>query len=476
MKKFLKLLYSTFVFILVFNFVACGKNSNNLDSQNVTETPKCSHDFKLTQLAVESQTEEFKTGIYTCSKCNNTKELEVGYKEIGLPVIDFTGSLEGISKENELKISVKYSSEEQAFDCDAKIKVQGATSASYPKKNYTIKLYEKDTDYNKKHKVELVDGWGKENKYCLKANWVDYSQARNVVSAKLYGQIVNSRTTEDKINELYNGGAIDGYPVVIYLNNSFLGLYTMNIPKDKWLFDMDDYDPDEDTEIRKEAILMADTWTNSTFLKETINSDFISSGWELEFCSTEGTDIGTKWVTESFNKFINFLKNNDGEDLKSGLSNYVDIDRAIDCLIYTNLLYARDNVAKNILWVTYDGVKWIPSMYDMDGTWGLMYDGSMYDEYSQSLIGHLLNEKLFKNYKIEIKNRYSELRSEVLSLSNITSTFESFFELIPEIIRDVEQLKWSEVPSQKENNLEQILEFTSIRLSVLDEYFVFNNN
>ena len=478
MKKGLKWLSCFFVFIFVFQFVACtNKNTNMEDTENIQTTPICQHNYELTQLSIASQSEQFKTGIYTCSKCNQTKENEIGYEDIGLPVIDFTGSLDGISKENELKISVKYSSEEKSFECDAKIKVQGATSASYPKKNYTIKLYEKDTDFDKKYKVELVDGWGKENKYCLKANWIDYSQARNVVSAKLYGQIVHSKSSEDKLNTLYNGGAIDGYPVVIYLNGSFLGLYTMNIPKDKWLFNMDDYDPDKDEDVRKEAILMADAWTNSTWLTETINSDFSSSGWELEFCSTEETDIGTSWVLESFNNFITFLNNNDGESLKNGLGQFVDIDRAIDCLIYTNLLYACDNTSKNVLWVTYDGIKWIPSMYDMDGTWGLVWDGSMYNEinYFQYLSGHLLNTKLMNNYKNEIKNRYFELRAEILSLLNIKNIFNAFFESIPEIVRDAEKTKWNTVPSQNTNNLDQILKFTAIRLSFLDEYFVFKN-
>ena len=122
---------------------------------------------------------------------------------------------------------------------------------------------------------------------------MDYSQARNVVSAKLFGQIVHSRNIKDEINDLYNGGAIDGYPVVIYHNGSFLGLYTMNIPKDKWLFGMDDYDPGKDESITKHAILMGNTWTNSVVLKESMNSDYVSSGWELEFCSTEETNIGT---------------------------------------------------------------------------------------------------------------------------------------------------------------------------------------
>lgn len=473
MKKTLRYLCAFFAIIISFSFVACDDKS--LD--NTPATPVCEHTYEFSSLSVSAVDGVERPAVYTCSKCNCEKFESVGYEEIGLPVIDFSGSLDGISKENELKIGLKYSSEELEFDCDAKIKVQGASSAAFPKKNYTIKLYKKGTDFDKKKKVELVDGWGEENKYCLKANWVDYSQARNVVSAKLFGQIVKSRNLGDEIEDLYNGGAIDGYPVVVYLNGSFLGLYTMNIPKDKWLFGMSDYDPDEDIEVKKQAILMGDMWTSSVALSETIGDSYIESGWELEYCSTEETDIGTDWVKESFNNFIEFINSNTGDDLKSGLANYVDIDRAIDCFIYTNVLYAEDNVGKNILWVTYDGVKWMPSMYDMDGVWGSMYNGTIYsdkDVMSSVFRYNKLYRILVEVYSDEITDRYIELRKNILKLSNIEKAFKDFDNLIPKFVRNAEKTKWIEVPSQDVDYISQIRDFAGKRLAFLDEYFVFS--
>lgn len=467
MKNLTKIFCFIIMVFLCLNTVGCKK------------AEECAHAYNLTGLSVDENLNIDKPGVYTCSKCSAQKIQSVGYEELGLPTIDFSGSLDGISKENELGISIKYKDDNQEFDCDAKIKVQGASSAGYDKKNYTIKFYQKDTNYDKKYKVELVEGWGKENKYCLKANYVDYSQARNVVSAKLYGEIAKSRQYNDEINNLYNGGAIDGYPVVIFLNGAFLGLYTLNIPKDKWLFDMEDYDPEKHQEVPKQAMLMADDWGNSTCLKETMNYDFNSSGWDLEFCSTEDHEIGTDWVAYSFNRFITFLNNSTNEELKNGLEQYVDINRAIDCFIYTNVIHGVDNTAKNILWVTYDGTKWIPSMYDLDGTWGLFWNGFIYDNETIAtniLINNLLYEKLVELYFDEIAQRYIELRSNILSFSNIKETFEAFFNSIPQIIRNAEKAKWTKVPNQEANNLGQIIEFTTLRLTILDEYFIFNIN
>ena len=104
---------------------------------------------------------------------------------------------------------------------------------NYPKKNFTIKLGSK---------VDL--GFGEQKKYCLKANYIDHSHARNIVSARLWSEIVKNRenynTLPLQLRNSPNNGAIDGYPIKLYLNGKYEGLYTLNVPKDAWMFGMDD--------------------------------------------------------------------------------------------------------------------------------------------------------------------------------------------------------------------------------------------
>ena len=177
-------------------------------------------------------------GIYTCENCKKDYQKETTAKELGMPIINFEGDIKDVSKENEVMIKVAYDDGENiVFDSYATIKLQGSSSLMYPKKNYTIKFY-KDDKADKKNKIDL--GWGKENKYCLKANWIDPSNARNVVSGKIYNDILKTRDNlNENLKNAPNGGVVDGYPVVIYNNGEFLGLYTLNIPKDKWMFGME---------------------------------------------------------------------------------------------------------------------------------------------------------------------------------------------------------------------------------------------
>lgn len=429
---------------------------------------ECEHNYILKSILLE-RTDVLNAGLYECSVCHNETQDTIQVSDINIPILSFCGDISGMSKENKVLVSVAYDDGIKKIDCGATLKWQGASSLVYPKKNYTMQLLESGSD--KKKKVELNSDWGKQSKYCLKANYIDYSQARNVVSGQIYRDIVHTRDFNEEIESLKNGGVVDGFPVVIFINSKYQGLYTLNIPKDKWMFGMDDDNEDDDI-ITKQALLMGDTWTDSTKLKEEISDDYISSGFELEYCSTEDT-IGDDWVVESFNNMIDFINTSNGKDFIEGIENYISLERTIDSMIYTLFIMATDNTSKNILWVTYDGFHWFSSMYDMDSTWGLSWDGSIGTSAETTWLGYLtgnnLWKKIFENFSEKVIERYFQLRETILLEENLINKFTQFDNKIPGIIREAEKEKWYEVPSIETNNLEQIIDFIYKRCETLDE-------
>ena len=381
-----------------------------------------------------------------------------------MPIVYLTGDYTAATnKKNEVEMQVSYydPTGENSFDAYATIKVQGATSTAYPKKNYTIKFY-KDETFDKKLKIDL--GWGKESKYVMKANWVDFIQARNVVSCRLWGDMVKSRNisvTQQRLAALpTNGGAIDGYPIAVYMNGVFHGIYTMNVPKDEWMFGMDDCET--------EALLGADDWNHTNFsstigyFKEDSAGDLVTDGWELKYCGTDDTT----WVTDSFNELILFCQQNEGDAFRAGASKHLDVDAAIDYLILMYVNFMRDNSSKNMLWVTFDGKVWVPSVYDQDGVFGQAWDGKRYAEANKMLPGvsngkithgvdfgpdnqHLYNgeyfilwDRIWNAYTEEVLVRYKELRETVLSEENIIAEFETFRACIPESVYQADVDRW----------------------------------
>ena len=382
-----------------------------------------------------------------------------------LPTLYMSGDVTDMSKVNEKFVRFKYIDGTTIKRGYNAIKWQGDSSLSYPKKNYTIKLY---CDKNKKCKQSLDFGWGKQNKYVLKANYIDHSHARNIVSARLWSQIVNSRGTYSYTNvkDTPNNGAIDGMPIIVYLNDTYLGLYTLNIPKDKWMFGMDD-------KISTQAVIGSENYVEGCFR----TSSNPLNGWSAEFPDELPTEIQT-----SFKTAYNFVTNNTGADFKSGLSNYFDVASLIDYYIFGYVICHLDGFGKNQLLATYDGIHWSMMAYDMDSTFGLYWNGSKFvstdyrcQEDYQSVVdgpsgtnGNELFNKLKDNFKTEIYERYTELREDVLSLDNIKFEFEKFMNSITskDYLNDIKTN--TGVPQKNVDHLKQIEEYIEARLPYVD--------
>ena len=216
-----------------------------------------------------------------------------------------------------------------------------------------------------------------------------------------------------------------------------------------------------------------------------------TAGFVLEYASNEDSlvDNSTQWAYNSMLDLIRFVYNNNGEDFKNGIHKYADIDKCIDSMLYTFLICADDNTSKNILWVTLDGKVWFSSMYDMDGTWGMRWNGNIeFDENSMLISAfedgqglppernhtnlNLLWEKIYINYYDRVCERYWELREEILTEQNITDYFREFFYAIPNSVREAEKQKWTGVPTQNIDHLQQILDFASKRIDVMDKILV----
>ncbi len=427
------------------------------------------HSGPLEALRTEAGLQTPCCGVFRCSACGGTYEASVTPADVGMPIVKTTGSLAGISKENKVTVNVAYSDGAMRFESAATLKWQGGTSLRYAKKNYNIQFVKEN---GSKNKVELIPAWGRQSKYTLKANWVDFSACRNVVSAKLWGEIVHSRVKDDALDSLVNGGAVDGFPVLLYHNGDFQGLYTLNTPKDKWIFDMTGENP-------REGLLFGEVWSDSVNLKEPIAdvNDPAASGWDVEYCSTEeDADVGIAWLGEGMNAFIDFLKNNDGQAFKDGIGRYTDVDRCVDYMLYVYFICGVDNVGKNILWATWDGVKYLPSAYDMDGVWGMLWNGEFPDiipgwSRETPLRDNLLFTRLLANFHDDVVARYVQLREDVLAYRNIERQFTSFTRKIPAFVYAAEREKWPDEPNQDLNGLSQILDFAARRIESLDTAF-----
>ena len=373
---------------------------------------------------------------------------------VGLPVLYLTGDTSTMSKDNE--VALQWSMESNCGLCT--MKWQGSSSLAYAKKNYTIKFA---------NSVDFGKGWGAQKKYNLKANYIDFSSARNVVSAKLWGQIVKSRTVQNQyLKDLPNGGATDGFPIIIALNGEYHGLYTLNIPKDKWMLGMTGASA-------YEGILGAEDHSLPTQFKATITEqDLIAeTSYAVEYASNEA-DVG--WMATSVSTAISAVMNADSAEDADTIEQYFDLDSVVDHYIFTCLLGAVDCTDKNFLLVTYNGTKWYMSEWDLDSTYGNHWTGSSYytptypptfNTYAS--LSELMNF-VYTYLKPRLKSRYQELREGALSEYNVTNEFYNFCVPIPKLLKDMDAEKWGTIPATETNTLAQITNWYNLRAKYLD--------
>ena len=399
------------------------------------EPSQCNHHFEETESVAAS---EFAPGTmkYKCSQCGEEKTERL-YATGELPQIYFDGTLEGIGKDSAVPMKAEYIDSDQTFTSFATIKYQGHTAMNYDKKN------------------------------------IDFSQARNVVSNNIWSEVVSSRKNLDSnIADLQFKGAIDGYPIMVFINNEYQGIYTMNIPKDDDTYNIGD---DEG-----EALFVINSpSSDSAHFKSKLTKEDKKTIFDLEYCY--GDD--DSWAYDSLDNLIDFVIKNDGESFKKGIGKYLDVDAAIDYLITTYYLGLTDNFAKNILLITYNGEKWIPSLYDLDTACGLAFDGSKIygtdyllpkkneDGTLDSSSYSLLWDRILNNYSAEIKARYQELRKGTLDTEKTISKFETFISGIPHEYNDKDLEIWGDIPLHDKNNFEQIKSYLSERSSLLDKFF-----
>lgn len=418
-----------------------------LTKNNTTEfTP--SNDYEP---ATKKYVDDIKTDIVG----NNVEP-----QDSDIPRVFFNG--EKPTSKTAVHARIEYKSKTKHFKGYVEIKCQGTSSMAYPKKNYTIKPYEDETK-TKKLKIDFK-GWGKQSKFCLKANYIDHSHARNICAARLWNQIVASRANYSLLPELLRtspcNGAIDGFPIKVYYNDTYEGVYTWNIPKDKWMFNMDDT-------LDNHCVLCGEEYDSGCFL--TANASL----WSDEIHDVMPTSIVT-----SFNAFQNFVINSTDDEFKANLENYVYVDSLIDYYIFQYAICGLDSMGKNQLFATYDGTKWIATSYDMDSTFGLYWNGQSYvsatyrmqEDYESGAHGkpnklYVRLEKLFVN---EIKARYKQLRSDILSYNNIVNTFEPFMDIIGKDLYAEDLTIYTGIPNGDSNNIQQIRNYYRDRLVYVD--------
>lgn len=375
--------------------------------------------------------------------------------------------------------------------------------------------------------------WGMQTKFCAKADYIDPSHMRNVVCARIWGEMVASRG--DRIGTAApaallnapNYGAIDGFPITISINGVPNGLYCFNIPKDAWEFNMSSgYVVGGENNSSKACRWQSDAVIPSTITEFSSSStyakgayvvydhvvyecttavvtagNFKSGNWTAHF-EVEVNKVGAGTddaaaASSLYNAIAAVKAATTDWDTTADVTNVLDVDSVYDYFIFTLYINNNDALARNILYSSYDGTKWHMNAYDLDTTFGFNPYGTAMFSVSANrdadercnipkaaamngLMQHMVDYSPDK-----LKARWQKLREGYTTGSGANEVFhegllsdEHVFEKLSEFaffISDAayhgDRSLWEQMPSTGVVSIPQFMEFYRMHGKFLDSQF-----
>ncbi len=406
----------------------------------------------------------YRVNYAVCTKCGYRDESAKYEPPKDFPIVYFNGTT-GTSV---VSIDFKYQLNDDVVESYGDVNIDPNSDNIFRKKDYDFQLYS-DKQHTVPFKFAANDIFGEQSEYVVRAEYLDMTGIRNLAASDLWSQVVSSRKNlNNNLSKLKYFGADFGVPALLYTNGNFKGLHTLNFPNNQLLFGLENNNRHA-LIYSKNAFGYFDARYESG--PETISD--LSVIWP-------DNDLDSKFATDSYQSFSEFVKNSNDRQFRQNLSSYLDVDAAIDYLICVYAFGADSNIIQHCNWVTYNGKKWIPSMYNLTYTFGLTIDGTTISP-SETMIPQYTGEgidaatdaylwtKLINNFETRIRSRYTELRQGVLSDDNVSSVFNKYYSMIPEEVYEAEIREYPEKNMLNiHQGIEDIISWYSEKASLLD--------
>lgn len=338
------------------------------------------------------------------------------------------------------------------------VEYRGATSQAYPKKSMEIEFW-KDSEGDDTVDYSLL-GLRETDSYNLQAIYNEPLRVNSKLSNDFWRQMHTIHYL-DKEPEAKNGITMEY--VELFLNGEYRGVYALGEKVGRGQLKLKKY---KDGEIKGE-LYKGDTWGGTTFtnLIPYDNSSDVWNGFEYKHPKEE-IDWGNMY------SLVDFVMNSSDEVFMNEYANYFEIDNIVDYFIFLNTLRATDNTGKNLYFAKYDEKgKYFFVPWDLDGTFGFIWDASKQDITNDLLFNGLYN-RLWEDatFRLKLTKRWKELRKDVVTEENISSLFNHNINYLhSNKVYERESLVWEY--NFEENNFEYVKDWLGRRLAYLDQEF-----
>lgn len=415
------------------------------------------------------------------------------------------------------------------FKKECIVNAQGTSSLVHPKKNISLDLFNDIAD-DDAFKLKLGE-WVEQDSFHLKSYYNDPFRGAGVVAYKLYNQIVKNRgelsdyvwkramfdieeitstSVSDFNKKMYSNGATcfpDGFPIIVYLNGEFYGIFSWQIKKHRDNYRMSKSNPKHihlDGVIGASSLFDANgdknkiNWSNGSttgfeirnpkglILMDGSEYDADTNAGELIDASSARYDASNddhvltaevKAHIVNLSKYMSEIQEASKQgatSVKSLIEERFDVDNLIDYIIFSDVCANYDGFLKNWQWITYDGVKWFIVPYDTDGTFGNWWELTdyIYPPLKAHQNASLMLPYIYEHYNSELESRYKSLRDAgIISTNNITAlldewiltigfeNFEKEWEKWPDFIKKDSPLRFGKWVAESIRNMDSLYNY-----------------
>ncbi|WP_026473785.1 CotH kinase family protein [Alkaliflexus imshenetskii] len=341
------------------------------------------------------------------------------------------------------------------------IQYRGASSQSYPKKSMEIEFWTDNTG-NTTQDYSLL-GMVNDDDWNLQAMYNEPLRIRSKTNNDLW-RMINTLHYQNQEPEAING--IRMKYVELFVNNEYRGLYCLGEKVNRKQLKLKKHNGTIRGELYKGV-----SWGASTFksIPPYDNNSLYWSGFEYKHPDEE-----TNW--SNIYELVDFVINSSDNDFYNQYKERFELDNLVDYYIFLNLLRATDNTGKNLYIAKYNtNSKYFYVPWDLDGTFGIIWNGTKDNTTNDILTNGLYNRLKFEcsagGFLEKLKNRWNDLRSSVIAHESIMSLFSSNYNFLERNgIYDREKLAWTGYVHES-NSLDYISSWLTNRLSYLDQKF-----
>lgn len=357
------------------------------------------------------------------------------------------------TKQDDIEAEIEYNDKDgNYFRKPVILNAQGSSSMGYYVKNMAIDIADgseikfgdfptQDSFHLKKYYIDIFRG------QCVVAYWLMEQVYKSRPAGQQYpyeysysNESVTDGTGDVKKDFVTDGKCHpDGFPIVItWIDNggkeTDMGVYTWNLKKSKEVYNADKKKAEN---IILDGVISSSTLFGGTIKWEQFEIRNPKSLKDIDGNKYDGdnpkelsdTDKNSKKVKDYLIRLSGVVAALASSNTKETFEKYFLVNPFIDYFLVSQVIYHLDGFRKNWIWLSYNGEKWCPSLYDTDSIFGSNWTGTyvVKDSDKSTILGIDECMGLTTLYASEIKARYKFLREQkIFDVDNIVSLLDTW--------------------------------------------------